>query len=135
MHRAWARTLFGIGSFVPIVGVFGLAGYLVLALAHLDPDPTKVRIEDLGPVWVVLGGATLIAFWQIAMGIVVALHTSSRKDLSSGAKAGWTLACLFVGSFALPIFTFVVLPGAARAAEMPGPGPGPMPPGPMPRHY
>lgn len=129
MHRAWARMLFGIGSFVPILSVFGLAMYLVLALAHLDPDPTKVKAEDLGPLWVVLIGSTVVAFWQIAMGIIVALHTSGRRDLSSGAKAGWTLACLFMGSFALPIFTFVVLPGAAQAATPPMP---PMPPGPMP---
>jgi cytochrome bd-type quinol oxidase subunit 2 len=112
MHRAWARILFTIGSFVPPLGVFGLAGWLIVSVGRIDTTRPDRNLEE---ALVFLGGATLIAFWQMFLGIFVAVHTAGRKDMSSGAKIAWTLGCLFVGSIALPIFSFVVLPGAERA--------------------
>lgn len=112
MHGPVARTLFTALSFLPLVGVFAISGWLVVAEAHLT-----VHSQDdlLRLALTVIGAATVIAFVQIGLGIVVALHVSKRPDLSSAQRAGWAIACLFVGSFALPLFSFLVLPGARAA--------------------
>ncbi len=52
-------------------------------------------------------GIVGIALLQIVMGIVVAIHTSGRHDMTSNEKAAWSLACLFVGSVALPMLFFM----------------------------
>lgn len=118
MHRAWARVLFTLGSFVPPLGVFALAGWMIASFGRLGAAIPRVEIEQL---IVLFGGATLIALWQMFLGIFVAVHTAGRKDMSSGAKIAWTLGCIFVGSIALPVFSFVVLPGAERAHAMSAP--------------
>lgn len=118
MHRPWARVLFTIGALVPMVLLVGISVYLSMAVRHLDPSAFDSAKPDMTPLFVFLGGATFVAFWQMGMGAWVGIHASGRVDLSSGAKAAWTIACVFVGSLALPIFAFVVLPGAAAAARM-----------------
>ena len=116
MHGPVARTLFTALSFLPLVGVFAISGWIVVAGAHLTAHSQD---EVMRLVLTVIGAATVVAMVQIALGIVVALHVSKRPDLSSAQRAGWAIACLFVGSFALPLFSFLVLPGARAAA---GPG-------------
>lgn len=120
MQSPVARTLFTIASFLPLVGVLGMSGWLVTSSAR---HGLHSRDDLLHLALVVVGLATVVAFVQIALGIVVALHVTKRPDLSGAQRAGWTLACLFVGSFALPLFSFLVLPGA-RPVPAAGPFPG-----------
>ncbi len=108
MRSPVARALFTAASFLPMVAVVALAVWLTSAVG--SPLAASRREIERAAI-VVLGGATITAFVQIALGIVVALHTAKRPDLTTGQRMGWTLACLFVGSFALPLFSFLVLPG------------------------
>jgi hypothetical protein len=108
MRSGALRALFTIASFVPMLAVVSLAVWLVNAMGS-PLAASRGEIERAAIV--VLGGATATAFVQIALGVIVALHTTKRPDLTTGQRMGWTLACLFVGSFALPLFAFLVLPG------------------------
>lgn len=120
MHGPVARTLFTIASFVPLVGVFAISGWIVVTAAR---GGVQSQDDVAQLALVVIGASTVIAFVQIALGIAVTLHVTKRPDLSSAQRAGWALACLFVGSFALPLFSFLVLPGARRTTG-PGASPG-----------
>ena len=80
MHRAWARVLFTIASFVPMLGVFALAGWLVTSLGRLGAAVPRVEMEQL---IVLFGGATLIAFWQMGLGIVVAIQNALADKVGS----------------------------------------------------
>lgn len=108
MQSAAARLAFTIASFLPLLGVFGLATALAMMASARAPRPNDLETVAI----VLLGGATCIAFVQMALGAIVGLHTARRPDLSPGQRAGWTIACVFVGSVALPLFAWLVLPGA-----------------------
>lgn len=108
MHSRAARIAFTIASFLPLGGVFGLALGLSMLAGSGARTPDDWKVVTL----VVFGGAMLIALVQIALGAIVGLHTAKRPDLTPGQRAGWTIACVFVGSFALPLFAWLVLPGA-----------------------
>lgn len=101
------RAVFGVFAFLPLLGVLGLSGYLsanVFERMARDPERYLQSTEGRATLLTVLVSCVAIALLQIALGIVVAIHTSKRRDLGGGEKAGWTLACLFVGSIALPLF-------------------------------
>lgn len=104
------RTIFGLFAFLPLIGVLADAVYLTLAVdpARFAARPERMLHGETGTALMfALGGCVAIAFLQIALGAVVAIHTSKRSDMSSGEKAAWSFACIFVGSFALPLFFFL----------------------------
>jgi hypothetical protein len=107
-----ARYLFTAASFLPLAGVLAMSAWSVARFADLGRAAGTAEIQQV--VITIVLVSMLVAFLQIGLGIVVALHTAKRPDLSSTQKAVWTLACLFVGSFALPLFSLIVLPGAPR---------------------
>jgi hypothetical protein len=104
------RALFGIFAFLPTAGVLVLSFLLTTnpIFERIARDPlSALRSGRYDVLLVGMGLAFLaIALVQIALGIAVAIHTHDRRDLTPGEKMGWTLACLFVGSIALPIFFF-----------------------------
>ena len=111
MRSPAARTSFTIASFLPIAGIFGLSAWAATAAAR-----TRVPTQD-EVIHMLIGvviGACVVAFLQIGLGIAVALHVTKRPDLSSGERAAWTIACIFVGSLALPLFSLIVLPGVKQ---------------------
>lgn len=104
-----ARAVFGVGAFLPPIGVVSLAVYLTAVFPMPRGGLPSYRSLSLIPTstWMTVGGGIVaVALVQILLGIVVAVHVSQRKDLSAAEKAGWTMACLFVGSIALPLFFF-----------------------------
>ena len=131
MHRAWVRRLFAVGAFAPIVIMICMSAWLSTTFLHLKPAEIESMFRsnrDLTPLYVCLGITVGIAFWQMIMAAIAGIHAAGRVDLSSGAKVAWTFACLFVGSLGLPLFVFIVLPGAERAAQLKAQRPGPMGP-------
>jgi hypothetical protein len=116
MRSPTARTVFTIASFLPGIGIVGIAVWastmLTAQLRYLTPE------QLLHTVVGILVGATLVSFVQIGLGIAVALHVTKRPDLSTTERAVWSIACLFLGSIALPLFSLIVLP---RANDLPAP--------------
>jgi hypothetical protein len=114
------QILFAIGCFIPGAGLVAIVGNLMALSESVHRSVPTMNYESLIPAAV---GTLLIAFIQIAMGIAVAIMTSKRADLSSAAKLGWTLGCLFVGTIALPLFLFMVVlrpsPIPAESAQAP----------------
>ncbi len=109
MRSPTARTAFTIASFLPGIGVVAIAVWVATTLKN---PPRFMTQEQLATIAVgIIVGATVVSFLQIGLGIAVALHVTKRPDLSSTERALWTLACIFVGSLALPLFSLIVLPG------------------------
>ncbi len=102
MHPV-ARAVFGVFAFLPLLGVTAIA----TALSSARWDARAASPEQLLHDPLVLGslaGVVAIALLQIALAAVVAIHVASRRDLEGGEKVAWALACLLVGSIALPLF-------------------------------
>src|SRR5438046_7970679 len=102
-----ARKLFGIASFLPMLGIFAMVAWL---LAHPEMDRVmdfdwsaakRVSTSTWIQLGVLLGGVT---FLQIGMGAVVGIHVEKRTDMTVGTKIAWTLVAVFVGSIGLPVF-------------------------------
>lgn len=115
MRSPAARTTFTIASFVPIVAIVGLSVWASTSMVRTR-FPTDDELLHL--LIGVVAGASVVAFVQIGLGIAVALHVTKRPDLSSNERAAWTIACIFVGSLALPLFSLIVLP---RVKDLPHP--------------
>ena len=103
------RAIFGLFAFLPAMGVLAVA---VLFSSFLTSSSLMTRPNHLSASQqaTLIGaglGTLAIAFLQIILGIVVAIQTSGRRDMTSNEKAAWSLACLFVGSIALPMFFFM----------------------------
>jgi hypothetical protein len=107
MRSPAARTSFTVASFLPIAGIFAISAWAA-TFASRTRMPTQ---DDVIQMLIgVVVGACVVAFLQIGLGIAVALHVTRRPDLSSTERAVWTIACIFVGSLALPLFSLIVLP-------------------------
>jgi hypothetical protein len=107
------RRLFGFASFLPIIAIIALAIWMsanphsyVNKLLEYDFSAAKhISTRE----WFVFGltfGTTV--FLQLGLGTVVGIY-GSKRGMDVGAMIGWTMACVFVGSIALPIFYFAVL--------------------------
>jgi hypothetical protein len=105
------RALFGVVAFLPLIAVGALSVYLTSMVPDgplADPE-NWVRHGHVAQPLLVAGAALVAtAFLQIAIGVFVFVHCQSRRDLSGSEKIVWPMACLLVGSIALPIFFFTM---------------------------
>ena len=95
--RGAGRILFTLGSFLPLIGVLALSTWTSMRFRGMR-FPSDRDLEEAAIV--VLLVATAIAFVQIALGIVVALHTSKRKGSWGTASSSFASVAMQAGSSA-----------------------------------
>jgi len=104
------RALFGVAAFLPLTAVVALSMYLTATVSDgplADPGNWFRDGHVAEPLLVAGGGLVATAFLQLAIGVFVVVHCQNRRDLSGSERVVWPIACILVGSIALPMFFFM----------------------------
>jgi hypothetical protein len=134
--RGFLRVLLGVIAHIPIVGVFGLAFWMVgqtagqtYTPADLSGGHVELSPEAQNAFVVMMAGSTAIALFQMLSAIAFIVHAVHNQTIGSGFKVAWSLLVVFVGSIAQPLyFWFYVFRDPRPGGQLPGAPTYPYPP-------
>jgi hypothetical protein len=105
------KVALGLIAFMPIAAIFAIAIHLAMvthgrtelaiSLGPLELMVPRLSMDELIPMAIAIGVTALV---QMAIAIPFILHVHANPRLAPTPRIVWTLAVLFVGSIADPIY-------------------------------